>query len=109
MPDEHWSLVLQGPPVSPVIASPPAPLPPPIEPTAEAIAPGAARDTPSAPASVSASPLARGARIYAKSRFVWIQAEARPSNGWIGFLSHGTSALLRGGSVEAARAPGFGC
>jgi hypothetical protein len=34
---------------------------------------------------------------------VWIHAEARPGNGWVGYLSLGASAPLRGGSVEAAR------
>ncbi len=40
---------------------------------------------------------------------MWIHAEARPGNGWVGYLSLGGSAPLRGGSVEAARTAGFGC
>ncbi len=51
-----------------------------------------------------------GARIYARARFAWIQSEPRSSNGWLGYLSLGGSAPLRGGSVEAARvAAGTGC
>ena len=51
-----------------------------------------------------------GARIYAKARFAWIQPEPRSSNGWLGYLSLGGSAPLRGGSVESARVMGgSGC
>jgi L,D-transpeptidase-like protein len=53
---------------------------------------------------------APGARIYAKARFAWIQAQPRSSNGWLGYLSLGGSAPLRGGSVESARVTGgSGC
>ena len=52
---------------------------------------------------------APGARIHAKARFAWIQAQPRSSNGWLGYLSLGGSAPLRGGSVESARVVGSGC
>lgn len=70
---------------------------------------GSATPAPSESAPPPAPATPSGPRIYAKARFVWIHAEARPGNGWIGYLSLGTSAPLRGGSVEAARTPGFGC
>ena len=51
-----------------------------------------------------------GARIHAKARFAWIQAQPRSSNGWLGYLSLGGSAPLRGGSIESARVlSGSGC
>lgn len=54
--------------------------------------------------------LAPGARIYAKARFAWIQPQPRSSNGWLGYLSLGGSAPLRGGSIASARVvSGSGC
>ncbi|MEP7124184.1 MAG: L,D-transpeptidase, partial [Byssovorax sp.] len=84
---------------------------------AEIPAAPAAAVTTSAPApsaAKAAEPIvaakAARARIYAKARFAWIQAEPRASNGWLGYLSLGGSAPLRGGSVESARVVGgAGC
>jgi hypothetical protein len=76
---------------------------------AAAAATTAIAPTPSAAPRVEAAKAA-GARIYAKARFAWIQAEPRSSNGWLGYLSLGGSAPLRGGSVESARVVGgSGC
>jgi L,D-transpeptidase catalytic domain len=76
-------------------------------PAPAAVAPGGADPAPAAPAKEPEA----GPRIYAKARFAWIQAQPRFSNGWIGYLSLGSSLKLRGGSVEAARigAGGGGC
>jgi hypothetical protein len=49
---------------------------------------------------------ARTQRIWSKARFTWIQAQAGPGRGWIGYLGLGGSAPLKGGSIEAARVPG---
>jgi hypothetical protein len=61
-----------------------------------------------APSAAPAAP-PRGARIYSKARFAWIQPQPRASRGWIGYLGLGGSVALRGGSVEKARVPGYGC
>lgn len=81
----------------------------PAAPTATATAAVAA--TPSAAPSAEAAKPRAGARIYAKARFAWIQPEPRSSNGWLGYLSLGGSAPLRGGSVASARVTngGGGC
>jgi len=60
---------------------------------------------PAAPARWPAMELARmpaGARVYSKVRFMWIRPEPKYSSDWIGYLSLGESAPLRGGSVETA-------
>jgi hypothetical protein len=81
--------------------------------TAVTAAPLASTAIPAAsatPRREEARPTPPGARIYAKARFAWIQPEPRSSNGWLGYLSLGGSAPLRGGSVESARVvSGSGC
>ena len=73
-------------------------------------APAALAPTPRAAPRVEEAKPAPGARIYAKGRFAWIQPEPRSSNGWLGYLSLGGSAPLRGGSIESARVMGgSGC
>jgi len=63
----------------------------------------------SASATVAARPaLAPGDRIFAKSRFVWIQS-APGARGWIGYLTLGDSLRLFEGSRERARTVGPGC
>ena len=63
----------------------------------EAVAPSAT----SAPPSAAVAP--PGARIHARARFAWIQAEPHASRGWLGYLGLGGSVALRGGSAEAAK------
>ena len=83
----------------------------PAAPLAPAAAITAAPAAPTTPRAEEAKPAAAaGARIYAKARFAWIQPQPRSSNGWLGYLSLGGSAPLRGGSVESARVVnGSGC
>lgn len=51
-----------------------------------------------------------GARIHAKARFVWIHPAPVADGSWIGYLTLGGSAPLRGGSAETAKAgSGPGC
>lgn len=47
-------------------------------------------------------------RIYGRARFVWIQPAPRPTKGWLGYLTLGTSAQLKG-NRETARVLGPGC
>ncbi|MDI1484315.1 L,D-transpeptidase [Polyangium sp. y55x31] len=58
-----------------------------------------------APAATPAAP-----RIWSKGRFAWIHPQPGASHAWIGYLALGSSAPLKGGSIEAARIQGYaGC
>lgn len=62
----------------------------------------------SAPSASAAPQVPEGARIYSRTRFTWIHS-APGETGWIGYLSMGGSAPLKGGSAATARAaPGAG-
>jgi hypothetical protein len=63
----------------------------------------------SAAASASSTPTPEppsGGRIYAKARFVWIHPSPAAGRSWIGYLTVGGSAPLRGGSVDTAKVGG---
>ena len=53
-------------------------------------------------------PSSAGDRVYSRARFAWIQAQPRPSKGWLGYLGLGSSIAVRGGSLERARVPNAG-
>lgn len=72
--------------------------------SASAAAPAAAPPT----AAASPPALPAGDRIYARSRFVWIQ-KAPGARGWIGYLTLGGSVRLFEGDRERARTLGPGC
>ncbi len=47
-------------------------------------------------------------RIWSKGRFAWIHPEPGATRAWLGYLALGSSAPLKGGSVEAAHIKGYG-
>ncbi len=61
---------------------------------------------PTPPAAPPAEP--EGDRVYAKARHVWVVPAARPTRGWIGYLTVGGSVRLRG-TRETAKELGPGC
>lgn len=86
------------PPASVAEASPP----PPTSAVAEAsTSPTGATTSPDPKPDPTTEP-----RIWAKARFVWIHSEPIPSEEWIGYLAPGTSARLKGGTLEAAKING---
>lgn len=96
----------------------PSASPPPEDiPALEASAEPAAATGPSATAPVAPEPPASpppppeepGDRVYAKARFVWINPDPRPTQGWIGYLGLGGSVRVKGGDAEAAKVGGGGC
>ncbi len=83
-----------------------APLLPPPEPSAAPQAPivSAVLRPPSQPEPLPPD-VPGEARVYAKTRFVWVYAEPDASRQWIGFLRSGSSAKLRSPKPR----PGPGC
>lgn len=80
----------------------------PVKPAAAASHAPSASAAPSGSAS-GAPDVVPGDRIYAKARFVWVQAAPRPSRGWIGYLTLGGSVRLLNGNAAEAKTLGPGC